>query len=218
MVGVVVWWLLPVILAEVKKLPSANDLKVHLDGARVFNAAVALGVDVKEITQHVDSVQFCMSKGLSAPIGSILAGDAKLIRKARRLRKMLGAACAKRELSRRQGLWLSPKWSIASQKTMSTRRILATGLATIPGIAVDMSKVQTDIVVLSITDGRDLGTLIGQLKAHGILVGGFGANSIRAVTHYGIDSNHIEATLEVFRTLMSQPASGGSQAVEGAYR
>ncbi len=208
----------PSYMAEVKKLAHANDLKVHLDGARVFNASVALGVDIKEITQHVDSVQFCMSKGLSAPIGSILAGDADVIRKARRLRKMLGGGMRQAGIIAAAGIVAITEMVDRLAEDHVNARILAAGLNTIPGITVDMHKVQTDMVILTITDGRDLGTLINQLKAHGILVGGFGANSIRAVTHYGIDSNHIEATLETFRTLMSQPASGGSQAVEGAYR
>lgn len=206
----------PAYMAQVKAWAHANDLAVHLDGARVFNAAVALGVDVKTITQHVDSVQFCLSKGLSAPIGSILAGSAELIAKARRLRKMVGGGMRQAGIIAAAGMVALNEMVDRLAEDHVNAQILAAGLAQIPGIAITPSNVHTDIVVFDITDGRTAGDVVTALKSHGILVGAFGSHKIRAVTHYGIDGNHVEATLEALRTVMIQ-APGSASTATGPY-
>ena len=206
----------PSYMAQVKAWASANDLQVHLDGARVFNAAVALGVDVTAITQHVDTVQFCLSKGLSAPIGSILAGSAPFIARARRIRKMLGGGMRQAGIIAAAGMVALNEMVGRLAEDHAHAQILAAGLASIPGIAIDPADVHTDIVVFQLTDGRSASDFVSAMKHHGVLVGGFGPTSIRAVTHYGIDGNQIEHTLEAVRTVMSQSASAGT-ATSGPY-
>jgi threonine aldolase len=208
----------PSYMADVKMWAHANDLQVHLDGARVFNAAVALGVDVREITQHVDSVQFCMSKGLSAPIGSILAGSADVIRKARRLRKMVGGGMRQAGVIAAAGIVALTEMVDRLAEDHVNAKVLAHGLASIPGISIDPNQVETDIVVFGLSDGRSAGDFVAAMKAQGVLVGAFGPSKIRAVTHYGIDGNHIEHTLEIVRAVMATPPTVDGQPAQGAYR
>jgi threonine aldolase len=152
-------------------------------------------------------VQFCLSKGLSAPIGSILAGSAEFIARARRIRKMLGGGMRQAGIIAAAGMVALNEMVDRLAEDHAHAQTLAAGLATIPGIAINPADVHTDIVVFSLTDGRSAGEFVAAMKQHGILVGGFGPTSIRAVTHYGIDGNHIEHTLESVRTVMSQTSS-----------
>ena len=194
----------PSYMAQVKAFAGTAGLKVHLDGARLFNAAVALHLDVREITKHVDTVQFCLSKGLSAPVGSILAGDAAFISKARRLRKMVGGAMRQAGVIAAAGIVALNEMVDRLAEDHQHAKILAAGLNTINGISCDVARTETDMVIFTITDGRDMKQFMQKMTAAGVLVGSFGGNSVRAVTHYGIDGNHIEQTLEIVRkTMMS---------------
>ena len=133
-------------LEDLSKVARANDLKMHMDGARIFNAAVALGVDVKEFARHVDTLMFCLSKGLCCPVGSIVVGNSEFIDKARKARKMLGGGM------RQAGIIAAP--GIVALETMINRladdhrnaRTLAEGLARIDGISIDLETVQTNII------------------------------------------------------------------------
>jgi threonine aldolase len=175
------------VMREVYALAQRHAIPVHLDGARVFNAATALGVDVREIAACADSVMFCLSKGLAAPVGSMLAGSAAFIAEARRKRKLLGggmrqvgvlaAACL-------VALEDSPRKLAADH---ANARFLAEGLERIPGIQIDPRKVATNIVVFDVSGtGRTPAALSVLLKRDGVLINGINDRQMRAVTHYDV--------------------------------
>lgn len=190
-------------LAEVRAFADAQSLPIHMDGARVFNAAVALGVPVATITRYADSVQFCLSKGLSAPIGSMIAGSQRLIDAVRRLRKMLGGGM------RQAGMIAAP--GITALETMVDRladdhrraRQLATGLAALPGITLDLDRVQTNIILFEVTDPRyPWEHFLTTLEAQGVRMSELGYGRVRAVTHYGISDEDIEQTLSAVQHIL----------------
>ncbi len=133
-------------MAAVKDVANANGMPVHLDGARVFNAAVALGVDVREITQHVDSLTFCLSKGLSAPVGSMVCGSREFIAKAHRARKVLGSGMRQAGIIAAAGIVALESMvdRLADDHANASR--LALGLHEIPGVKIDLERVQTNMV------------------------------------------------------------------------
>jgi threonine aldolase len=195
----------PEYMRSVGELARARGLKVHLDGARVFNAAVALGADVRAITQHVDSVQFCLSKGLSAPVGSILAGDAELIARARRVRKMIGGGMRQAGIIAAAGIVALEEMVDRLAEDHANARMLAEGLASFPEIAIDLAAVQSDIVIFELRDERwTPERLTGALAKRGLLIGGSGYGRIRAVTHYGIDAGDVEEALEIVRATLAE--------------
>jgi threonine aldolase len=165
-----------------------RGLKVHLDGARVFNAATALATNVREIAAPADTVMFCLSKGLCAPAGSILAGPASLIAKGRLYRKRLGGGM-------RQVGCLAAACRIALEEMPQrlcedheNARFLAEGLARLPGIGIDPRKVATNIVVFDVRDtGRAPADISARLKARGVLMAGINDRQMRAVTHRDVD-------------------------------
>ena len=175
-----------------------HDLPLHLDGARIFNAAVYLEEPVSELVADADSVTFCLSKGLSAPIGSLVCGSNEFIERARRMRKVLGGAM------RQVGAIAAP--GIVALETMVERlaedhanaRKLALGLSGMPGIAIDPDSLPTNLVFFEIADGVPA-ELAQRLKKRGVL-GGSPKRKWRFVTHYGITSDDIDYALEVIET------------------
>lgn len=191
-------------LARVGRWAHEQGIKVHLDGARLFNAAVALKVDAREIARHVDSVQFCLSKGLSAPVGSIVAGDAAFVARARRIRKLVGGGMRQAGIIAAAGIVALEQMVERLAEDHANARLLAEGLATFPQIAIDLATVQTDIVIFRLREGYGSpDTFMGALAERGLLVGGIGRGAIRAVTHYGIDAGDIEEALEVVRATLA---------------
>ena len=186
------------------QLARERGMLVHLDGARLFNAAVALKVDAREIARHVDSVQFCLSKGLSAPVGSIVAGDAAFVARARRIRKLVGGGMRQAGIIAAAGIVALEQMVERLAEDHANARLLAEGLATFPQIAIDLATVQTDIVIFRLREGYGSpDTFMGALAERGLLVGGIGRGAIRAVTHYGIDAGDIEEALEVVRATLA---------------
>jgi threonine aldolase len=195
--------LTPGYMGSVHDFARGRGLLVHLDGARVFNAAVALGVGVREITGHVDSVQFCLSKGLSAPVGSILAGDVAFIAKARRVRKLVGGGMRQAGIIAAAGIVALDQMVERLAEDHANARLLAEGLASFPQITIDLATVQTDIVIFKLQDERwTPGAFVRALAERGLLVGELGHGRIRAVTHYGIDSGDVEEALEIVRAVL----------------
>jgi len=196
--------LTPDYMGQVRALADRHNLKIHLDAARVFNAAVALGVDVRELTRDADSLSFCLSKGLSAPVGSLVCGSGDFIREARRARKVLGGGM-------RQGGIIAAAGIVALEEMIDrlaedhvNARRLAEGLADIPGIALDPSRVQTNIVFFNLEEGApDATEFCGRIAERGVKMGPTGGHRIRAVTHYGIEAEHIEQALAVVAQVMS---------------
>jgi threonine aldolase len=164
-----------------------RGIKVHMDGARVFNAAEATGMPVREICAPLDTVMFCLSKGLGAPAGSMLAGPANLIAKARLYRKRLGGGMRQVGVLAAAGLIAledSPRKLAADH---ANARFLAEGLARIPGIGIDPRKVATNIVVFDVSGaGLAPAALSVQLKQHGVLMNAINDRQVRAVTHYDV--------------------------------
>jgi threonine aldolase len=196
--------LTPDYMRAVHDFAGERGLLVHLDGARVFNAAVALKVGVREITGHVDSVQFCLSKGLSAPVGSILAGDAAFIAKARRVRKLVGGGMRQAGIIAAAGIVALEQMVERLAEDHTNARLLAEGLASFPQITIDLATVQTDIVIFKLRDKRwTPGAFVRALAERGLLVGELGNGRIRAVTHYGVDTGDVEEALEVVRTVLA---------------
>lgn len=174
----------------------AAKLRVHLDGARVFNAAVALGVDVAAITRKLDSVMFCLSKGLGAPVGSMIAGSQEFIDKARIYRKMFGGGMRQAGVLAAAGriaLEESPK-HLAIDHQNALR--LAQGIAQIPTLRIDPAKVQTNIVIFDCHDtGLDAVQLCEALKPHGIWALDVAPYLVRFVTHCDVDAAGIDRAL-----------------------
>lgn len=171
---------------EICKRAHAAGIPVHLDGARIFNASVALGRPVTELTQEFDSIMFCFSKGLGAPVGSMLVGSRDFIEEARRVRRMLGGGM-------RQAGVLAAAALVALEESPrrlhidhANARFLAEGLAEIPGVEIDASKVVTNILVFGVR-GLTAFDLSGRLAARGVLANGLDAKTMRMVTHCDVD-------------------------------
>jgi threonine aldolase len=180
-------------LAEANAMARQHNLALHLDGARVFNAAVKLGVDIREITQHFDTVSFCLSKGLSAPVGSLLCGPKELIQTARRYRKMVGGAMRQSGVLAAAGLVALTEMVERLQDDHVNARHLAEGLATLPGFSLDLNTVQTNMVFFKLAEPL-VNNFSPFMREKGIIVGG-GPYPIRAVTHYGIEAEDIDYVL-----------------------
>ncbi|NNJ09263.1 low-specificity L-threonine aldolase [Chloroflexales bacterium ZM16-3] len=187
-------------MADVHMIAQQHSLPLHLDGARIFNAAIALGVDVREITRHVDSVQICLSKGLSAPVGSIVAGTRPFIARVRRMRKLLGGGMRQAGVIAAAGIVALHEMVGRLAEDHANARALAVGLSEIPGLSIDLARVQTNIVRFDLDNERiSVADLIGRLRGQGVLMGGMGGRTIRAVTHYGIGVSDIDRAVRALR-------------------
>ncbi len=169
-----------------------HGVSVHLDGARIFNAAVALGVDVRALTAEVDSVTFCLSKGLAAPVGSVLCGSKEYVEIARKYRKMLGGGMRQAGIIAAAGIVALNTMVDRLAEDHENARILAEGLADLPGIVLDPKKVRTNIVIFDVTAPIGVPGLVAGLKERGILCHVAGPGRIRMVTHYGIARADVE--------------------------
>jgi threonine aldolase len=167
-------------------------LPVHLDGARIFHAATHLGIPVAELTRGFDSVMFCLSKGLCAPVGSMLVGTEEFIARARATRKALGGGMRQAGCLAAAGLIALDEMTARLSEDHANARLLAEALAPLPGVELDLNLVQTNIVILKLSNSRngapgDASALVSKLKARGILSGSVGPHSVRFVTHHDVD-------------------------------
>jgi threonine aldolase len=176
-------------------------LRVHLDGARLFNAAVYLKCDPKKLTRGVDSVTFCLSKGLSCPIGSVICGDRAFIDEANRWRKMLGGGMRQVGIVAAAGLVALDSMIDRMAEDHENARKLAYGLAEIEGLQLDPAAVQTNIVRFSVPS-RKGNEIAAGLYGEGVYMNP-GESSLRLVTHYGVDSEDIDYTLEAMRRVVA---------------
>jgi threonine aldolase len=174
-----------------------------MDGARIFNAAVALGVDVCHLTRSADSVQFCLSKGLSAPVGSLLCGTGEFIAEARRWRKMLGGGMRQAGVLAAAGIEALENMVDRMADDHANARRLAEGLAATPGFVVDLATVKTNIVIWDLVTVQVTPQEVAErLKAEGVKIMPIGGGKFRAVTHYGIEADDIEQAVSVTRRVM----------------
>ncbi len=189
---------------SIGKIASEHDLILHLDGARIFNAAAALHVTPAELSEPADSITFCLSKGLCAPVGSIICGDAEFIHKAHRIRKQLGGGM------RQAGILAAA--GIVALETIVPRLVedhhrakeLAAGLENIPGVIIDPGTPYTNMVYITLQKDLPLDArqVAYRLKEMNILVGIVGARRFRLVTHYWINSESVSQTVNAFQEVL----------------
>jgi threonine aldolase len=188
------------ICAEAHKI----SIPVHMDGARIFNAAAALDISVADLTRDCDSVQFCLSKGLGAPAGSMLLGTKEFIDEARTWRKRLGGGMRQIGILAAAGITALEDTPKLLHKDHANARRLAEGLAEIDGIAIDPETVVTNIVIFDVSGtGKTSAAICAELKEKDILAGGFG-NSIRMVTHYDVSGGDIETALSALNAILNR--------------
>lgn len=182
-------------LQEMGAFVAERGLKLHLDGARLFNAAVASETQVEVIAAPFDSISICLSKGLGAPVGSLLVGSHDFIARARRLRKMLGGGMRQAGILAQAGLFALEQHVTRLADDHRRAKRLAEGLAALPGIELDLSLVQSNMVFLRLHEGESA-PLLAFMKERGILFSGYG--ELRLVTHLQINDDDIEEVIDAF--------------------
>ncbi|MBI2503758.1 MAG: aminotransferase class I/II-fold pyridoxal phosphate-dependent enzyme [Candidatus Latescibacteria bacterium] len=195
----------PAQMAEVSSLAREHGLAVHLDGARIFNAAVALGVDVRDFSRHVDSVMFCVSKGLSAPVGSLLCGSRDLVGRAYRARKRLGGAMRQAGVIAAAGIVAIEKMTARLAEDHANARRLCEGLSAIPGFVARQAPVPTNILMVDVGGlGWTSDELIARWKAVGVLCNRRPPSGARLVTHRHISAADVDYALEATREMVGK--------------
>ncbi len=183
----------------VSSFAREKGVRVHLDGARLFNASVASGVDVKDYAELADTVSVCFSKGLGAPVGSCLSGSRDLIQKAARVRKILGGGMRQSGILAAAAIYALENNVTRLAEDHENARRLAEGIADLPGFYVDTDNVDTNIVILRITTpGKGSLEVVEELKRKGLQVVPFGARTLRAVTHLDVSTPDIDRAIEIF--------------------
>lgn len=184
-------------------LAKEHGLSVHLDGARIFNAAVALEVDIKELTANVDSLSFCLSKGLSGPVGSLVCGSSEFIAEARRIRKVLGGGMRQAGVIAAAGITALEEMVDRLAEDHKNARRLAEGIANISGLSIEPASVQTNIIYFELdNDQMTAEELVTKLKGKGVKLLALGEGRLRAVTHYGISAKDIDLTVKALSEVM----------------
>jgi threonine aldolase len=197
-------------LGEIKKIREATKpfgIKMHLDGARLWNATIATGIPLDEYARHFDSVSVCLSKGLGAPIGSVISGDSGFIQIARRNRKMFGGGMRQVGIIAAAGIYAIENNFNRLIEDHRNAKVLAQGVSKTPGLSVDLESVQTNIVVIDIREsGMDVAHVLEKLKEKSVLAVPFGKNKIRCVTHLDVNRDDIYKALEVFKEVFENPS------------
>jgi threonine aldolase len=177
---------------------KTRGLNVHMDGARIFNAAVAQNIDARELTRYVDTLMFCLSKGLSAPVGSLVVGSRSLVDRARRYRKMLGGGMRQAGIIAAPGIIAIEKMIDRLKDDHENAKLLARGLSKIDGISLDLDHIQTNIVRYDVS-GLGIAAIewAARLRDLGVKAGAQDAGRVRMVTHRGIEKEDIEYTLGI---------------------
>jgi len=188
------------VIEKIYEVARKCNVKMHLDGARLWNASVATGIPLNMYASYFDSVSVCLSKGLGAPIGSVVAGSTEFIKKARKNRKMFGGGMRQVGIIAAAGIYAIEHNVNRLAEDHKNARLLAEGLSKISGIYIDMETVQTNMVILEIKDKeKDAEWLVGRLKENGILSIPFGKRKMRLVTHLDVNTEDIHQTIEVFK-------------------
>ncbi len=187
----------------VKRFAEAHSLKLYMDGARIFNAAVALGLDVKQFTRHVDNLMFCLSKGLCCPVGSLLVGDKEFIEAARKNRKILGGGMRQAGVIAAPGLVALEKMVDRLKEDHENAHFIGEKLSKMPAIKLDLGNVQTNIVTFKIDSSVISDSVfLKKLEERGILALAQAKNTIRFVAHNGITRDDVEKTALVVEDLL----------------
>jgi threonine aldolase len=184
---------------------KTRGLNVHMDGARIFNAAVAQSIDVRELTRYVDSLMFCLSKGLSAPIGSLVVGSREFVDRARRYRKMLGGGMRQAGVIAAPGIIAIEKMVDRLRDDHENAKLLARGLSKIDGISLDLDRVQTNIIPYDVSGlGISANVWTSKMRESGVKAGAQEGGRVRMVTHRGIEKEDIDYALEVAENAAKQ--------------
>jgi threonine aldolase len=179
------------VLEEIWAGARAAGLPVHLDGARVFNAATALGVSVAELTRGFDTVMFCLSKGLGAPVGSMLVGSKEWIAEARGVRKALGGGMRQVGVLAAAGLIALTEMPKRLHEDHANARLLAEAVAEVEGVAIDLETVETNIVIFTLKEGG-AAAFVAALKERGVASSAIGTHQVRFVTHFDVSREDCE--------------------------
>jgi threonine aldolase len=190
---------------QVGELARRHDLALHIDGARIFNAAAAQSVPVRELVDPADSVMFCLSKGLAAPVGSMLVGTSKFIRRARHLRKMLGGGMRQVGVLAAAGIISLELMTKRLNEDHARAKRLADGLRQVPGLVVDQNSPYTNMVYLNLSDDVQIDTqrVTQKMRDFGVLVDPENVRRFRLVTHYWIDDLAVDKTIRAFQEALN---------------
>lgn len=192
-------------IQEVAREARTHGMRLHLDGARLWNAAAATGCPERDYAAPFDTVNVCLSKGLGAPVGSLLAGPAELIRAAHRYRKLFGGGMRQVGLLAAAGLYALEHHRPHLAEDHAKARRLAEGLAALPAFRVDLQTVETNIVIFDVVEG-EAAPVLAALREAGVLMVAFGPATIRATTHRDVSMEEIETVLDVLHQLYGEPA------------
>jgi threonine aldolase len=191
-------------IERMKQLTERHELALHMDGARLWNAHVALSRPLDDFTQHVASVSVCLSKGLGCPVGSLLAGTRAFIERAHRFRKMLGGGMRQVGILAAAGLYALDHHLARLEEDHARLARLTGGLAQIPGLSVQPKRHPTNIGFVELEPGSpDAKSFVERLRAHGVLANATGTRSLRVLTHLDVDDASIERALDGFRRALA---------------
>jgi len=191
-------------IQEVVQIAKEHNLKTHIDGARIFNAIVALNISLSDLIKDVDSITFCLSKGLSCPIGSVICGSQDFIYHARRVRKALGGGMRQAGIIAAAGLAALENTDHQIKEDHQNAKLLAEGLSTIDKLSIDLNRVKTNIVYFQLSsDSIESKQFLKIMKDDGILFFESSSNQYRLVTHYGISTENIHDAIEIFKKHLS---------------
>ena len=193
--------------AAVAELAARHGLPVHLDGARLLNAAVATGQPATAWTRHVTSVQLCLSKGLGAPVGSLVAGPPDFVTRARAVRKMLGGGMRQAGVIAAAGIVALTEMVDRLAEDHANAQILAAGVRSLPGITLDPPAVATNIIVIRLRGAGEASVLAAALRESGVLASEFGSGRLRMVTHHGITAEDCHRAVAALRRVLGHPAA-----------
>ena len=192
-------------ISAVAAVAHRAGVPVHLDGARLFNAAVALKRPARDFVRDIDSVTFCVSKGLAAPVGSVICGSSEVVARARRVRKMLGGGMRQAGVIAAAGIVALERMVDRLAEDHANARALAEGVARLPGLSIDLASVQTNIVIFGVERGGTpeasaaaTAELVAGCAARKVKIHAIGPSSVRCVTHKDIDAEDIARTLDAF--------------------
>lgn len=189
-------------IRDLAAVAKKHSLAMHLDGARLWNAAVATGTPESEFAETFDSVTVCLSKGLGAPVGSVLAGSAAFIEEAHRARKMYGGGMRQVGILAAAGLYALEHHREALARDHDRARRLAEALADMKNVRLDLSTVETNIVMFDVTDGLQALTIVDSLKREGLLLSPFGPRTIRLTTHRDLSDDDVDAALKILARVL----------------
>jgi threonine aldolase len=190
-------------MADISRLAKSKGLSLHLDGARLWNASAATGIKPHEYAQWADSVSVCLSKGLGAPIGSLVAGSKSLIDRVHRFRKMFGGGMRQIGIIAAAGIYAIDHHMSRLKEDHQNAKRLAVGLKELKGVSIDPRYVETNIVIFDVSDTGMIGSQVAEtMKKEGILIHSFDKTQIRLVTHLDVTAEDIEIALKAFEKVL----------------